>query len=192
MNIINPEKILLRSRLLAALNEDEQLARAIDMLASALRQGGKVLVFGNGGSATQSSHFAAELVNKFYFRRPALPALALAADMANVTSIANDEEFRVIFSRQVEAFGRPGDAALGITTSGTSANVLLGLAKAREAGLTTIALAGSRLQELQAIPVDMLVTVDAGDTPTIQEMHLFALHAMAEALEKRIFGGKHG
>jgi len=192
MSIIDPEKIRLRARLLAALNDDESLARAIDLLATALEKGGKALLFGNGGSATQSSHFAAELVNKFYFRRPALPALALAADMATLTSIANDEEFRVIFSRQVEAFGRPGDVALGITTSGASPNVLLGLAKARELGMATIALAGSRLQELQAIPVDMLVTVDAGDTPTIQEMHLFALHAMAEALEKRIFGGKHG
>jgi D-sedoheptulose 7-phosphate isomerase len=191
MNIIDPEKIRLRARLLAGLNGDERLARAIDLLAAALAKGGKVLVFGNGGSATQSSHFAAELVNKFYFRRPALPALALAADMAMLTSIANDEEFRVIFSRQVEAFGRPGDVAMGITTSGASPNVLLGLAKARELGMATIALAGNRLQELQAVPVDLLVAVDAGDTPTIQEMHLFALHAMAEALEKRIFGGKH-
>lgn len=192
MNIIDPEKIRLRSRLLAGLNQEERLVQAIDLLAAALEKGGKVLVFGNGGSATQSSHFAAELVNKFYFRRPALPALALASDMAVLTSIANDEEFRVIFSRQVEAFGRPGDVALGLTTSGASANVLLGLARARELGMATIALAGSRLRELQAVPVDALIAVDSEDTPTIQEMHLFALHAMAEAIEKKIFGGKHG
>jgi D-sedoheptulose 7-phosphate isomerase len=192
MSIIDPEKIRLRARLLAALNDDEPLARAIDLLATALEKGGKALLFGNGGSATQSSHFAAELVNKFYFRRPALPALALASDMATLTSIANDEEYRAIFARQVEAFGRPGDVALGLTTSGTSANVLLGLAKAREAGLVTIALAGSRLQDLQAIPVDALIAVASDDTPTIQEMHLFALHAMAAAVEKKIFGGNHG
>jgi D-sedoheptulose 7-phosphate isomerase len=192
MNIIDPERIRLRSRLLVALNEDERLARAIDLLATALANGRKVLVFGNGGSATQSSHFAAELVNKFYFRRPALPALALAADMATVTSIANDEEFRVIFSRQIEAYGCRGDVAMGITTSGASANVLQGLAKAHELKLATIALAGSRLQDLQAIPVDVLVAVSADDTPAIQELHLFALHAMAEAVEKKIFGGKHG
>jgi D-sedoheptulose 7-phosphate isomerase len=192
MNIIDPEKIGLRSRLLSALNEDEQLARAIDLLATALAKGGKVLVFGNGGSATQSSHFAAELVNKFYFRRPALPALALAADMACLTSIANDEEFRAVFSRQVEAYGRRGDVALGITTSGASANVLQALAKAREMGLATVALAGNRLRELQVIPVDVLVAIAADDTPAIQEMHLFALHAMAEAVEKKLFGGKHG
>ena len=192
MNIIDPERIRLRSRLLVALNEDERLARAIDLLATALANGHKVLVFGNGGSATQSSHFAAELVNKFYFRRPALPALALAADIATLTSIANDEEYRAIFSRQIEAYGCRGDVALGITTSGASANVLLGLARAREMGLATVALAGSRLQDLQTIPVDVLVAVAADDTPAIQEMHLFALHAMAEAVEKKLFGGKHG
>ena len=111
-----------------------------------------MLVFGNGGSATQSSHFAAELVNKFYFRRRALPVLALSADMANVTSIANDEEFRFVFSRQVEAFAARGDVALGITTSGRSANVLQALAAARERGMLTIALAGSQVEELRADP----------------------------------------
>ncbi len=169
------------------------MVQAIDLwLTEALKQGGKVLVFGNGGSATQSSHFAAELVNKFYFRRPALPALALAADMANLTSIANDEEFRFIFSRQVEAFGRPGDVALGITTSGTSANVLLGLAKAREKrdwDHRPVRQADRR--SLQAIPVDVLIAVDAVDTPAIQEMHLFVLHVMAETIEKKLFGGNH-
>src|SRR5512145_3146584 len=109
MNILAPEKIRLRARMLASLNGSEELARAIDLMAAALAAGGKVLAFGNGGSATQSSHFAAELVNKFYFRRPALPALALASDMAVLTSIANDEEFRAVFSRQIEAGGRRGD-----------------------------------------------------------------------------------
>lgn len=192
MSIIEPERIELRGRLLASLNGDDRMARAIDVLAVALEQGNKVLAFGNGGSAAQSSHFVAELVNKFYFRRPALPALALAADLASVTSIANDEEFAAIFSRQVEAFGRRGDVALGLTTSGRSANVLRGLAKAREMGLATIVLAGNRHQELHAVPVDVLVGVSTDDTPTIQEMHLFALHVMAEAIEKRLFGGNHG
>jgi D-sedoheptulose 7-phosphate isomerase len=158
MNIIDPEKIRLRARLLAALNEAEPLARAIDLMSAALAAGGKVLAFGNGGSATQSSHFAAELVNKFYFRRRALPALALSADMANVTSIANDEEFRVVFSRQVEAFAVRGDVALGL---------------------------------LRAIPTDIVIAVDADDTPAIQEMHLFVLHVMAEMIEKNLCGGNH-
>jgi D-sedoheptulose 7-phosphate isomerase len=92
----------------------------------------------------------------------------------------------------VEAFGSKGDVALGITTSGKSANVLQALAKARERGMLTIALAGSQAQRLREVPVDVLVVVDAQDTPTIQEMHLFLLHVMAETIEKKLFGGKHG
>jgi D-sedoheptulose 7-phosphate isomerase len=192
MKIIDVEKIHQRVRLLAGLNEDPQVIRAISALEKALRDGNKVLVFGNGGSATQSSHFAAEMVNKFYFRRQALPVLALSADMANVTSIANDDEFQFIFSRQVEAFAAKGDVALGITTSGRSANVLRALAVARELNLLTIVLAGRQVEALQAIPVDILISVAAEDTPTIQEMHLFLLHIMAETIEKKIFGGTHG
>lgn len=192
MKIIDAEKVHQRVRLLAGLNEDPQVMRAIAGLEKALRNRNKVLVFGNGGSATQSSHFAAEMVNKFYFRRQALPVLALNADMANVTSIANDDEFQFVFSRQVEAFAAEGDVALGITTSGKSANVLRALAAARERCLLTIVLAGRQVEALRAIPVDILVAVDAEDTPTIQEMHLFLLHIMAETIEKNIFGGKHG
>lgn len=191
MKIIDVEKIHQRVRLLAGLNEDPQVVRAIVGLEKALRNRNKVLVFGNGGSATQSSHFAAEMVNKFYFRRQALPVLALSADMANVTSIANDDEFQFVFSRQVEAFAAKGDVALGITTSGKSANVLQALAVARERSLLTIVLAGRQVEALRAIPVDILVAVDAEDTPTIQEMHLFLLHIMAETIEQNIFGGKH-
>ncbi len=191
MKIIDPERIQRRVRLLGSLNEDARVAQAVDCLVEALNNGNKVLVFGNGGSSTQASHFAAELVNKFYLRRPALPALALSSDMANVTSIANDEEFRFVFSRQVEAFGRSGDVALGITTSGRSANVLQGLAAAREKQMRTIALSGMRSEGLQAVPVDVLVAVGETDTPTIQEMHLFVLHIMAEKIEGKLFGGKH-
>jgi len=191
MKIIDPEKIQQRCRLLVGLNENLQVVRAMAGLEEALRAGKKILVFGNGGSATQSSHFAAELVNKFYFRRQALPVLALSADMANVTSIANDEDFQFVFSRQVEAFAAKGDVALGITTSGRSVNVLRALTEARKRNLLTVVLAGRQVEALQAIPVDILVSVDAEDTPTIQEMHLFLLHVMAETIEKNIFGGKH-
>lgn len=191
MNIIDPERVQCRARLLASLNGDASVARAIGMMAAALAGGGKVLAFGNGGSATQAAHFAAELVNKFHFRRPALPALALASDLANLTSIANDEGFGEVFARQLEALGRSGDLALGLTTSGHSANVLRGLAKAKELGLQTVALAGKWEAELRAVDVDVLVAVDADDTPTVQEMHLFVLHAMAERIEQELFGGKH-
>lgn len=189
MTLIDAERVRQRARLLAALNEDERLRRAADLLAAALGRGGKVLAFGNGGSATQSSHFAAELVNKFLFRRPALPALALSADVACLTSIANDEEYRFVFSRQVEAFGRAGDVALGLSTSGASANVLLGLAKARELGLATIALCGRRDRALGDLAVDAVVAVDSDETPAIQELHLFALHVLAETVESKLFGG---
>ncbi|MCX6555022.1 MAG: SIS domain-containing protein [Candidatus Aminicenantes bacterium] len=192
MKIIEDERVRQRARLLAELNEYPRVGEAIAGLEKALRRGNKILVFGNGGSATQSSHFAAELVNKFYFRRRALPALALNADMANVTSIANDEEFRFVFSRQVEAFAVKDDVALGITTSGRSANVLQALAAARERGLLTIVLAGRQLEALRALPVDIVVAVDAADTPTVQEMHLFLLHVMAEMIEKKLCGGDHG
>jgi D-sedoheptulose 7-phosphate isomerase len=192
MKIIDAEKIRLRARLLAVLNEDPEVLRAIAAMEKALGAGNKVLVFGNGGSATQSSHFAAELVNKFYFRRRALPVLALSTDMANITAIANDDDFRFVFSRQVEAWAVRGDVALGITTSGKSANVLQGFAAAREKGMLTIALAGSRTEALRAVPVDILLAVDATDTPTIQEMHLFLLHIMAETIEKKLCGGKNG
>jgi D-sedoheptulose 7-phosphate isomerase len=192
MKIIDAEKIRLRARLLVVLNEDPQVIRAIAAMEKALSAGNKILVFGNGGSATQSLHFAAELVNKFYFRRQALPVMALSADMATITAIANDDDFRFVFSRQVEAFAVQGDVALGITTSGRSANVLQAFAAAREKGIQTIALAGNQAEALQAIPVDILVAVDANDTPTIQEMHLFLLHIMAETIEKKLFGGKNG
>jgi D-sedoheptulose 7-phosphate isomerase len=191
MNIIDSERIALRSRLLNDLNGDGRVAEAIGLLAGILKRGNRVMIFGNGGSATQSSHFAAELVNKFRLRRRALPALALASDMASVTSIANDESFATVFSRQVEAFGLRGDAALGLTTSGRSANVLQGLAKAREMGLATIALAGGNSEELRTIPVDVLIGVESDDTPLIQEMHLFLLHVMAEKIENDLFGGRH-
>jgi len=189
MKIIDPARIQDRTRLLAGLNEDAHVAQAIACLAAALKKRNKVLAFGNGGSATQSSHFAAELVNKFRFKRPPLPALALNTDMANLTSIANDEDFASVFSRQVEALGCRGDVALGITTSGRSANVLRGLAAARKKGMRTVALSGKRTRELLDVPVDVLVAVDASDTPAIQEMHLFVLHMMAEAIEKKLFGG---
>jgi D-sedoheptulose 7-phosphate isomerase len=191
MKIIDAEKIERRLRLLPALNEDPCLEQAITAMECALNSGNKVLVCGNGGSATQSSHFAAEMVNKFYFRRRALPVLALSSDMANITAIANDDDFSLVFAKQVEAFAAKGDVVLGITTSGRSANVLKALTAARERDLLTIALAGRQVDALRKVPVDIVVSVDADDTPTIQEMHLFLLHAMAETIEKKIFGGNH-
>lgn len=190
MPLVDPGEVELRARLLARLAADPELERAAAGLLGCLRGGGKVLACGNGGSATQASHFAAELVNRFAFDRPGLPALALACDPAVLTSVANDDDFRSVFARQVEALGRPGDLLLVLTTSGRSANVLAALQAARRRGLATIALGGEERRALEAAGADVVVTVAGGDTPAVQEMHLFALHVLARAAEQGLFGGK--
>lgn len=188
------EKIALRTRqfaiFLAEQKEHESLFKAIEIMENALKKGQKILIFGNGGSATQSSHLAAELVNKFYFERKGLPALALSADVANITSIANDSDFRYIFARQLEALGQKGDAVVGITTGGASANVLEAFKSAKQMNLDTIALCGQHTTALENLDVDVIIAVKSQDTPLIQEIHLFILHTMAEVLEKKFFGGK--
>lgn len=183
------QKIDARIRQLSILLQShEQLFKAIALMETVLRNGKKILVFGNGGSASQSSHLAAELVNKFYFNRKGLPAISLTTDTANITSIANDTDYRYIFSRQVEALGCKDDAAIGITTSGTSSNVLEALKTARDMKMKTIALCGIHTQGLIQQEIDVIVDVKSSDTPIIQEIHLFFLHMMAETLEKNIFG----
>ena len=169
------------------LENHEPLFEAITVMETALRKGKKLLVFGNGGSASQASHLAAELVNKFYFNRKGLPAISLTTDTANITSIANDTDYRYIFSRQVEALGGEDDTAIGITTSGTSANVLEALDTAKKLKIKTIALCGIYTEALRQKKVDVIVDVNSTDTPIIQEMHLFFLHLIAETLEKKIF-----
>ncbi len=149
----------------------------------------KILIFGNGGSATQSSHFAAELVNRFYKDRPPLNAIALTSDIANITSIANDSNYDAVFSRQIEAIGNSGDVSIGITTSGTSKNVINALIQSKKKGLKTIALCGNNINPLVEINTDIIISVNTSDTPLIQEIHLFVLHFIAEQLEKLIFNG---
>lgn len=160
---------------------------ALKILNEALASGNKILVFGNGGSATQASHFAAELVNRFYFNRRPLPALALTSDMACITSIGNDTDFKYIFSRQLEALGKGGDIALGLTTGGRSPNIMEAFRSAKNIGMRTIALCGPNTGELIAVGVDTIISVPSQDTPVIQELHLFFLHMAAEILEKKFF-----
>ena len=160
---------------------------ALDCMAECLRSGHKILVFGNGGSASQAQHFASELVNRFQRERPGLAALALTTDTSALTSIANDADYAQIFSRQIEALGSAGDVALGLTTSGDSPNVLRALEKARELGLKCIALTG-RGGGRSASLVDWLLDVPSRATPRIQEVHLLALHLMAEDLEDELVG----
>jgi D-sedoheptulose 7-phosphate isomerase len=181
-------RIVRRQKVLEEFKENTQVAEALRIMEEAIKQGNKVLVFGNGGSATQASHFAAELVNKFYLARPGMPAVALPADTAAVTSIANDFDFKYVFSRQIEALGKADDIALGISTSGRSANVIEALKTAKRLHLKTIALCGNHTESLDGLAIDQIIAINTDDTPVIQEMHLFVLHFMAEMLEKRLFG----
>jgi len=172
-------------------DNNQAVFEAAALIENSLRNGNKVLVFGNGGSATQSSHFAAELVNKFYFEREGLPAIALTTDMAALTSIANDADFKYVFSRQLEALGKPGDTAIGITTSGKSPNVIEALFMAKQLKLQTIALCGDNTGPMTdpALNLDVIIPVPTADTPLIQEIHLFILHSLADMLERKFFAG---
>lgn len=181
------DMVSLRVQSLSHLTGPTPIPTAIEQIILSLEKGNKILIFGNGGSATQSSHFAAELVNKFYFERGPLPAIALSADYANLTCIANDSHYQFIFSRQIEALGKPGDIAIGLTTSGKSPNILQALEKARTMKLITIAICGNQTNDLEKINPDVLIKTPSNDTPTIQEMHLFILHFMAQILEQYFF-----
>jgi D-sedoheptulose 7-phosphate isomerase len=164
----------------------ERSARAMLVAAEAMRdalaRGGKILVFGNGGSAADSQHFAAELVGRFQVTRPALSAIALTTDTSVITSIANDFSFDQVFVRQLEALGRAGDVAFAISTSGRSRNVLNALAQARRQQMNTIALVGARTDDVATV-AELVVSIPSEDTARIQEAHRTALHALCELIE---------
>jgi D-sedoheptulose 7-phosphate isomerase len=160
--------------------------RAVEDVVKSLQAGGRILVFGNGGSAAEAQHFAAELVNKFTKERRPIPAMALTTDTSCLTSIGNDIAFKEIFSRQVDAHGRPGDVAIALTTSGASANVIQGLKAARSKGLKTVAFTGAGGCATDPATIDHLLAVPATLTPRIQEAHLVLLHLMAEEIENRL------
>ena len=163
----------------------EEIVHAAVVVGEALAAGRQVFAFGNGGSATDAQHFAAELVGRFVRPRRALPVLALSADSAVLTSVGNDLGFDQLFARQIEALGRPGDVALGMTTSGVSANVNVALTQARALGLQTIALTGRDGGEAGRL-VDVHINVPAAETPRIQEVHRVVLHVICELVERRI------
>ncbi len=160
------------------------LARIAETLMDALARGGKVLVFGNGGSAADSQHIAAELVSRFRRERGALPAIALTTDTSILTAIANDYHFEDVFARQVEALGRPGDVVLAISTSGNSQNVLKAVRRAAELGLKTIGFTGDDGGKLRQC-ADLCFRVPSHATPHIQEVHIAAGHAVCEVVEAR-------
>jgi D-sedoheptulose 7-phosphate isomerase len=156
-------------------------------IAQTLRDGGKVLTFGNGGSAADAQHFAAELVGRYLKDRPACSAIALTTDTSILTSVANDFGYDAVFRRQVEALGRPGDVAVGISTSGRSPSVVTALAKAREMGLVTIGMTGNGGGKL-AGQVDYLIDVPSAATPRIQEVHGLVIHVLCAIVEEAMAG----
>ncbi len=162
------------------------VARVSEILANALKQGNKALLFGNGGSAADAQHIAAELVGRFAFDRPALPALALSVNSSCVTAIGNDYGFDRVFSRQLEALARPGDIAIAISTSGNSTNVLHAMSIARKIGLKTIGLTGRSGGNLRNA-VDYCICVPSNETPRIQECHILVGHIISELVEREIF-----
>jgi len=162
------------------------LEAAVEAIVRSIRAGGKVLVFGNGGSAAEAQHFVAELVNGMQHRgRPPIPAVALPTDTSSLTAVGNDRGFALVFSRQVEALGRPGDVAVALTTSGSSPNVVEALKTARAKGLLTVGLTGEGGSAVAPLS-DYLLDVPSRSTPRIQEAHLFILHLLAEELEDRV------
>lgn len=175
------------ARLRALGVDPEAVSKAAHVVATAIRSGGKVLTFGNGGSAADAQHVAAELVGRFERERAGLPAIALTTDTSALTAIANDYGFEQVFARQVEALGRRGDAVLAISTSGSSPNVLAGVGVARRVGAITIGLCGAPGCKLcQA--VDVPISVPAGKAAPVQEGHLIVEHALCRAVEQALFG----
>ncbi len=165
----------------------EQVVRAAHLLATALKKGRKVLFFGNGGSAADAQHLAAELVNRFLEERPALPGIALTTDTSILTSIGNDRDYTQIFARQVEALGQKGDVAVGISTSGTSPNVLEGIRMARKKEMHTLGFTGAEGKKLASL-VDIAFCVPSRSTPRIQEVHITLGHALCALVEEELFG----
>lgn len=163
----------------------DRVFAAVEAIQRAWRGAGKLLVFGNGGSAADAQHLAAELVGRFSRERQALAAVALSTDTSVLTSLANDYSYDRVFARQVEALGRPGDVALGITTSGTSPNVVAALERARQLKLTTIALTG-RDGGTAATFADVHLNVPDASTARVQEVHRTLLHVMCEILEHEL------
>lgn len=167
-------------------DQAENIRKAAFAAALSLARNGKILFCGNGGSAADAQHLAGEFVNRFLINRPALPGLALTTDTSVITAIANDFNFNQIFSRQVEAFGAPGDMLLAISTSGNSANVIEALQTARQRGLQTVGLTGAGGGAMAQL-CDLLIDVPSTFTPLIQEVHLACEHLFCQLTDYYLF-----
>lgn len=183
--------IAVKQKLLRDTTLVSSIARVSEVLLAAIKSGNKLLLFGNGGSAADAQHIAAEFVGRFAFDRPALPALALSVNTSCVTAIGNDYGFEQVFSRQLEALARPGDVAIGFSTSGNSPNVLHAISTAKKMGLRTMALTGTPGGKLkEAADLDHCLCVPSSETPRIQECHILIGHIVSELVEQEIFYAK--
>jgi D-sedoheptulose 7-phosphate isomerase len=166
-----------------------EIASVCSAIVAAFRQGNKLILFGNGGSAADAQHIAAEFVGRFAFNRTALPAIALGVNGSCLTAIGNDYGFEQVFARQVEALGRAGDVVVGISTSGHSPNILQGLTTAKRMGLRTIAMTGQTGGKLRGCgDVDSCICAPTDETPRIQECHILIGHVICEIVEQELFG----
>lgn len=171
----------------------EQVQEVVELIAGSFTRGNKLILFGNGGSATDSSHIAAEFVNRFILERPPLPAIALNTDMAVITSISNDYDYSEIFAKQLKALGHEGDVAIGISTSGSSPNVIKAFAAAKDMGIKTIAFTGSKNKGGKlASMADYAFVVPSAETPRIQEVHITLGHTICQLVDEFLFGNGRG
>lgn len=166
----------------------DTLVQVVETIAAALQAGNKLLLFGNGGSAADAQHIAAEFVNRFKMERPPLPAIALTTDSSALTSIANDYGYAEVFAKQVRALGRRGDVAIAISTSGNAVNVLRAVAACRRIGARTIALTGGSGGKLAGVADLVLRAGGTTDTARIQETHILVGHVICEQVDVRLFG----
>jgi D-sedoheptulose 7-phosphate isomerase len=181
---INIKKLLL---------EDDEILRSIrraaDLCITSLKNGNKLILAGNGGSAADAQHLAGELVNRFGFERPGLSAIAITTDTSIITSISNDYGFERLFARQIEAIGKKGDVLISLSTSGNSANIIEGIKEAKKASITTIGLTG-RSGDKMAHLCDLCLMIPSDETPRIQEAHILIGHIICSLVENSIFRKK--
>lgn len=182
------ESIKAKEKFFSTKKNTNAIEDTADLIVETFNDGGKLLIIGNGGSAGDAQHLAAEFVNRFEIERPPLPAIALTTDTSAITSIGNDYNFDQIFSKQVKAIGVEGDVLLAITTSGTSKNITKAVVAAKKMGITTIALTGKGGGDLKD-KCDIVINVDSKSTARIQEVHITVCHILCELVDATLFNG---
>ena len=180
------DAIFLKQQLLNNSSLHQTILQTVDLIVDCYKRGGKVLFCGNGGSAADAQHLAAELSGRYYYDRPPLFAEALHVNTSNLTAVANDYSFEEVYARLVEAMGKPGDVLVGLSTSGNSPNVVNAMKRAKNIGITTVGFTGQRGGYLRDI-CDYLITIPSTDTPRIQECHILIGHTICQLVEQILF-----